>query len=171
MKFDIITIMNRQYPRKNLIFKSVYLACSIVVIAYVLYCLISFVVYGFANGVSFDDCIVLVSSVVAALFEGSIIGFIVRSFHAPTILMKNIVFKNDGTPFLPGLILTLAGCLAALALSVVFGISAYVTPLFKISVRAQYFVFSIGLILFVNFLFTDVYFVTYRHESGSFAII
>ncbi len=163
--------MNRQYPRKNLIFKSIYLACSAALMGFLIYLLIDFIAYGFKKGVTFDDCIVLIASVIAALFEGSIIGFIVRSFRAPTILMKNLVFKNDGAPFIPGLALTLTGCLLTLGLSIVFGISSFITPLFKIAVRAQYFIFTVGLIMFVNFLFTDIYFVTYRHESGSFAII
>lgn len=161
----------RKSPKKATVFKIAYLICSAAVFCYSAYLLIDYIVDGFKNGVDFDDCITLISSVVALLFEGSVIGFILRSFKAPTILMKNLVFKNDGTPYFVGVFLVLAGVLLSAALSVVFLISAYFHQLVELYVRAQYFVFSVGLILFVNMLFTEIYFLTFRHESGTFAII
>ncbi|MDE6441575.1 MAG: hypothetical protein K2L12_02330 [Clostridia bacterium] len=163
--------MKNQYPRKNLIFKSVYLFCSAALMGYLLYLLIDFIAYGFKSGVTFDDCIVLISSVIAALFHGSMIGFIVRSYRAPTLLMKNLVFKNDGTPYKPGIIVISIGAVMALAISIVFGISAYGTKFIDISMRAQYFIFSVGLIMLTHLAFSDAYFVVYRHESGTFTII
>ena len=163
--------MKSQNPRKNLIFKSVYLLCSIALMGYVLYLLIAFIAYGFKSGVTFDDRIVLISLVVASLYHGSMIGFIVRSYRAPTLLMKNLVFKNDGTPYKPGIIVISIGAVIALAVSIVFGISAYGTKFIDISMRAQCFIFSVGLIMLTHLTFADAYFVVYRHESGTFAII
>lgn len=161
----------RRSPQKATVFKVIYLICSVAVFCYSAYLLIDYIVYGFKNGVDFDDSITLISSVVALLFEGSVIGFILRSFKAPTILMKNLVFKNDGTPYLAGVFLVLAGVLLSAALSVVFLISAYFHQFIDLYVRAQCFIFSVGLILFVNMLFTEIFFLTFRHESGTFAII
>lgn len=158
-------------PKKAIIFKSVYLFFSAAVFCYAMYLLIAYIVFGFKEGVDFDDCITLISSVVALLFEGAVIGFIVRSYKAPTILMKNLVFKNDGRPYLPGILIVLAGILITAALTIVFVISAYFHTIVKLFVRAQYFIVSVGLILFVNLLFTEIYFLTFRHESGTFEII
>lgn len=161
----------RKSPKKATVFKSIYLILSIAVFCYSAYLLIDYIVYGFKEGLEFDDCIMLISSVVALLFEGSIIGFIIRSFKAPTILMKNLVFKYDGTPYLVGIILVLVGVLLSAALSIVFLISAYFHKFIDLYVRAQCFILSVGLILFVNMLFTEIYFLTFRHESGTFEII
>lgn len=163
--------MFKQTSRKNTVFKSVYLAVSCLVEAFLAYLLIEYVIYGFNHGVSFDDCVILISSVIALLFEGSVIGFIIRSYRAPTVLMKNLVFKQDGAPYVPGIVLTVAGSVISLALAVVFTVSGYGTSLIEIPARAQRFICSVGWTLFANFLFTDIYFLTYRHESGSFAII
>ncbi|MCM1533035.1 MAG: hypothetical protein NC099_00090 [Corallococcus sp.] len=163
--------MYRQTPRKTIIFKSVYLSVSLAVIGYALYSLIDYIIYGFHNKISFDDCIVLISLVIAILFEGSIIGFIIRSYRYPTVLMKNLVFKNDGTPYLAGIILVLVGALISCAVAVVFFISGYAKSLLDIPLRAQRFVAYVGLMLFVNLAFTEIYFLTFRHESGSFTII
>lgn len=85
--------------------------------------------------------------------------------------MKNLVFKNDGRPYLPGILIVLAGIMITAALTIVFVISAYFHTIVKLFVRAQYFIVSVGLILFVNLLFTEIYFLTFRHESGTFEII
>lgn len=158
-------------PKKSVIFKTVYLLFSVAVFCYAAYLLIDYVVYGFKAGVTFDDCIILISSVIALLFQGSVIGFIIRSYKAPTILMKNLVFKQDGTPYLPGIIIVLIGILITAAMSIVFLISAYFHKIVNLDARDQYFILSVGLMLFVNLLFTDIYFITFRHESGSFTII
>lgn len=127
---------------------------------------------GIKNSLTFDDIIVVIATLFALLFEGSIIGFIIRSFKEQTILMKNLVFKNDGTPYLPGIIVISVGILLTCAMSVLFVISAFVNDIFTaIPFRAQYFILDVALTLFVNFVFILAYFFTFRHESGSFAII
>lgn len=160
-----------KYTAKSIAFKTLYLIFSVAVFGYAAYLLVDYIVYGFKAGVTFDDCIILISSVVALLFEGAVIGFIIRSYKAPTILMKNLVFKQDGTPYWPGVIVILVGVLLLAAATVVFFISAYFKQLIKLDARDQYFILSVCLILFVNLLFTDIFFVTFRHESGTFTII
>lgn len=163
--------MYRTPPKKSTVFKSVYLAFSVAALCYAIYLLVDYVVYGFNSQINFDDCIVMIALVVDALFAGSIVGFIVRSFRAPTILMKNLVFKQDGTPYVAGIVLVSIGAALSCALAVVFFISGYGASLMEIPKRAQLFIACVGATLFVNLSFTDVYFVTFRHESGTFAII
>ena len=140
-------------------------------IAYTIYIFFENIINGLNNGLSFDDIIMLISTLISLLFEGSIIWFIILSFKQPTILMKNLVFKNDGTPYKPGIALVCAGILLTLALSAVMFVSAYIVEFIEIPIRAQYFIFDVGLTLCVNLSFTLAYFFTYRHESGTFAII
>lgn len=163
--------MYRHSPKKTIAFKTTYLVISLAIICYALYLVIDYIAYGFKSQINFDDCIVMIALVVAVLFEGSIIGFIVRSYRAPTILMKNLVFKNDGTPYLSGIILVLVGALISCAVAVVFFVSAYARSFLEIPLRAQCFIACVSLMLFVNLTFTEVYFLTFRHESGTFAII
>lgn len=163
--------MYRNRPTKAMVFKIIYLVATIAVICFAIYLLIDYIVYGFKYQLDLDDCFVLVASTVSVLFEGSIAGFIVRSFRAPTILMKNLVFKDDGRPYPIGILLVLVGALLSCALAVVFLVSAYGSSIINIALRIQRFIASVGLILFVNLLFTDIYFVTFRHESGTFTII
>ena len=161
----------RNIPRKATVFKIVYFIFSLLVCCYTVFLLTEHIVYGFQNGVNFDDGVILIATLFALLFEGSIAGFVVRSFKNPTILMKNLVFKNDGTPFLPGILVVSIGAVLALAAGVITFISAYFHSLVELPVRAQTFIFDICLIAFVNLSFATAYFVTFRHESGSFAII
>lgn len=157
--------------KKTLIFKIAFLVCSLLAIAYTTYIFFENIVNGVKNGLSFDDIILLIATLFCLLFEGSIIGFIVRSFKQPTILMKNLVFKNDGTPYKPGIAMICIGIALTLAMTAVFLTSAYIRPLFDMPKRAQYFILDVGLTLLVNFAFTMIYFFTFRHESGSFALI
>ena len=157
--------------RKAVIFKVIYLVISALVEAFTAYIFFENLVHGFNDKLNFDDIILLIATLFALLFEGSIMGFIVRSFKQPTILMKNLVFKNDGTPYKPGIALICVGIALTLAMTVVMFISAYVKELFDLYIRASYFIFDVGLLLFVNFLFTLIYFFTFRHESGTFSII
>lgn len=158
-------------PKKATVFKVFYLVFSILTAGFVAFVLIESIVHGYSDTLSFDDVIIMVASLFALLFEGSIVGFVVRSFKAPTILMKNLVFKNDGTPFLTGLIPVAIVAVITLCLSVVMFVSAFVTNLFGMYIRGQYFLLCVLLIVAVNLGFTTVYFFTFRHESGSFAII
>lgn len=157
--------------KKSLTFKIVYLVLSVAVEAYCLYLLIERLVHGIEQQLVFDDIVLLIATLVAVLFEGSIIGFIVRSFKFPTLLMKNLVFKNDGTPYLPGLIIVCIGVVLSLAACIAVAISAFATDWIKISLPAQRYILAVGAIVLVNLGFTLAYFITFRHESGSFAII
>ena len=157
--------------KKSPIFKIIYLVFSALTIAYTAYIFIENIANGIDKGLTFDDIVLLIATLVSMLFEGSIIWFIIRSFKEPTILMKNLVFKNDGTPYKPGIALVSVGIAITLAITVVMFISAYFIELIKIPVRAQRFILDVGLTLLVNLSFVLAYFFTYRHESGSFSII
>lgn len=157
--------------RKSLAFKILYLVFSALVEIYAVYIFFENLLNGVHNGLTFDDIILLISTLCAILFEGAIMGFIVRSFKLPTILMKNLVFKNDGTPYVTGIVLVSIGIAVAMTMTAVFFVSAYITPFLNISLRSQWFVIGVGLILGINLIFTLIYFFTFRHESGSFAII
>ena len=157
--------------KKSIVFKILYLIFSALVIVYTAYIFFANIANGIKIGLTFDDIILLIATLVCILFEGAIIWFIIRSFKEPTILMKNLVFKNDGTPYKPGIALVCVGIALSLAMTVAMFISAYFVELIKIPIRAQYFILAVGLTLFVNLSFVLAYFFTYRHESGSFAII
>ncbi len=159
------------FTKKSLIFKIIYLLFSIAIEAYTVYLLVSLIVAGFTSGTDFDSIIIMFATVFAALFEGSIIGFIIRSFKAPTLLMKNLVFKYDGTPYIIGVVVVLCGAIITLALAVMFFVFAYVKSLINIPVSAQCFIADVFSILSINLFFVFAYFLTFRHESGSFAII
>ncbi len=161
----------RVSPRKAIVFKILYLLFSVAVLAYSAYIFLENLLNGFSANLTFDDIILLIATLFAILFEGSIIGFIIRSFKLPTILMKNLVFKNDGTPYKPGIALVSIGVVFALALTTVFFLSAFIIPIVKMPFRAQWFLLDVGLIMLVNFLFTLLFFFVFRHESGSFSII
>ena len=157
--------------KKSVVFKILYLIFSALVIGYTAFIFFANIVNGINVGLTFDDIILLIATLVCILFEGAIIWFIIRSFKEPTILMKNLVFKNDGTPYKPGIALVCVGIALSLAMSATMFVSAYVVALIQIPIRAQYFILAVGLTLLVNLAFVLAYFFTYRHESGSFAII
>ncbi len=162
--------MRNLFSKKSLAFKIVYLLCSLAVLGYTIYLFISHLIYCFGAELNFDDLIILFATLFAVLFEISIIGFIVRSFKLPTILMKNLVFKWDGTPYLPGILGVLAGVVICGAMFVIFAISAYGTFI-KLPQKVLYFITDVFLIMFHNLLFVEIYFITFRHESGSFTVI
>lgn len=163
--------MRRYASRKAPVFKTIYLIFSLLVAIYVVYLLVDSLIAGVKAGVTFDDSILLIALLIALLFEGSIIGFVIRSFKAPTILMKNLVFKNDGTPYLPGLIGVAIAAVITTALAILTFVSAYVTNIFNMDKLSQCFILCFLLIAGVNFSFTAIYFFTFRHESGTFTII
>lgn len=165
--------MYYQVSRKKAItFKILYLTFSLLTIGFTVFIFFENLVNGFRNGLTFDEIILLIASLFAALFEGSITWFIIRSFKQPTILMKNLVFKNDGTPYIPGIVLVSIGVAIGLALAGVFFVSSFITPIFAtMPLRAQWFLFDVGLIMLVNMLFTLLFYFFFRHESGSFSVI
>ena len=162
---------NKTTLTKATVFKIIYLIFSLLVAAYAAYLLLENLIKGVKAGVTFDDSILLIAGLIALLFQSSIVGFIIRSFKAPTILMKNLVFKNDGTPYLPGLIGIAIAAVITTAIAVVVFVSAYIVNLLNMDKQSQCFILSFLLIVCVNFLFTTFYFFTFRHESGSFTII
>lgn len=157
--------------KKSLTFKILFFIFSVLVACYSAYLLVCTLIKGIDSGLSFDDIILSIAILFALLFEGSIAGFAARSFKAPTILMKNLVFKRDGTPYKPGIISIFSAAVVTCLLSVLFFISAYVHNLFTMEFSAQCFILNVLLILFVNFSFTTAYFFVFKHESGSFEII
>ena len=74
----------RNIPKKATIFKVIYLVFSLLVAAYTAFVLIENLAHGFADNLTFDDIVLLIASLFALLFEGSIAGFVVRSFKNPT---------------------------------------------------------------------------------------
>ena len=161
----------RDVSRKKTAFKISYLVFSLLVAIYISYLLIDNLIQGINTGIDFDASILLIGVLVALLFQSSVVGFVVRSFNAPTILMKNLVFKNDGTPYLPGLIIITIAAVMFTVLAIVMFVSAYIVKLFNLDNPTQNFILSFLLIVCVNLSFTSIYFFTFRHESGSFEII
>ncbi len=158
-------------PRKAIVFKIIYLCCTIAVGIFLAYELVANLVQGFRAGIKFDDILVLITVLFSLLFEGSIAGFIIRSFKEPTLLMKNLVFKWDGTPYVVGIVSVCVSAVVALALTVVMFLSAYFFRWLGLPFNVEQMIFGILLIIFVNLAFTSAYFFTFRHESGSIAII
>lgn len=163
--------MHRYASKKAPVFKTVYLIFSLLVAIYTAYLLVFNLIRGVKTGITFDDSILLIAVLIALLFQGSIVGFVVRSFRAPTVLMKNLVFKNDGTPYMAGLIGVAVTAAVTTVLAVLMFVSAYIVNLFNMDKQSQCFILCFLLIISVNFVFTTVYFFTFRHESGSFTII
>lgn len=158
--------------KKPYIFKTVYLLLSLPVTFFCLYLLWDYLKLGFAGQITFDDIVNMLTILLALLFEGAIIGFIIRSYRHPTILMKNLVFKQDGTPFRPGLIITATGSVltgATCAVMFYYATQDRIEPL--LSARTLLFIGAMMWIMFHNLLFTVAYFFTFRHEAGTFEAI
>lgn len=167
---EVTSIMYKS--KKPYIFKTIYLLFSLPVAGFCIYLLCDYLKLGFHGQLVFDDIVNMLTVLLALLFEGAIIGFIVRSYRHPTILMKNLVFKQDGTAFRPGLIITTAGsvltgaaCAAAFYLGFIGGIDKL------LSARTLFFIGAMVWIMFHNLLFTVAYFFTFRHEAGTFETI
>lgn len=164
--------MNFRYvPRKSIIFKIIYLVFTVAVSIFTAYLLIADIVRGCRVGMMFDDIIVLITLLISLLFEASIAGFIIRSFKQPTLLMKNLVFKWDGTTYLIGIVSVAISTVISFALTIVMFLSAFFFHLLNIVATAEELIFDILLIVCTNLSFTTAYFFTFRHESGSIAVI
>lgn len=158
-------------PSKIKVFRLTYLAFSLLVAAFSLSLFLRALVLAFKNGVMLDGTVQLIALLLNVLFQAAIVMFIVRSMRSgQTLLMKNIVFKQDGAPFVFGIVVSAVLAVAFVALSVVLVVSAIV-GLFSMDVNAQLLIASVTLTLGVNAAFCFAYFVTFRHESGSFEII
>lgn len=160
------------HSQKPYVFKTVYFLLSLPVLGWCGYLLIQYIARGFHSGASFDDIIDMITLLVAILFEGAIMGFILRSYRNPTILMKNLVFKADGTPFRPGLIMVSVGTvLFGGALGVLVYSTAAGGILEALPLQVRCFLIGLVWIAFHNLLFTLLYFPVFRHEAGTFETI
>lgn len=127
---------------------------------------------GFQSSLSFNDVVRIISLLLSLLFEISIVLFIIRSMKSQTLLMKNLVFKPDGTPFKPGIVLVSSGGVLFTILSGMLLYSAYVgRTIYMFTTKAQIFIADVMLIFGINLLFSSVYYFAFRHESGTFELI
>lgn len=154
------------------IFRAVYLTVSILILCFTVYNLVQNILSGIHTSLPFKDMVNIFALLFALLFELSIVLFIVRSMRSQTLLMKHLVFKPDGTPFKLGVALVAAGgviltALAAIVFASAFG-SNFLAPMEK---KMQFFIADVMMIFGINLLFTLFYFLTFRHESGTFEMI
>lgn len=154
------------------IFRLTYLICSVALAAFLLFLFGRALVLAFKNGVMLDGTVRLVALLLCALFQIAIIMFIVRSMRfGITLLMKNIVFKQDGTPFWAGVLFSAIVSVLLVGVGVTLLVSVFGNNFFGIDVAVQLLFSAVVLTLGVNLAFCFAYFVTFRHESGSFEII
>lgn len=115
----------------------------------------------------------MVAVLICTLFVVAIGLFILRSISSrQTILMKNIVFKQDGSPFLPGVLITACAGAILCVLFVLMIISACRFNFFADMPKgAQLFIADVALSLGYNLIFCFIYFLVFRHESGTFMLI
>lgn len=154
------------------IFRILYLAVSLSLCGYTAFLMAGNIISGFKSALSFKDVVNLFALLFAFLFETAIVLFIIRSLRSQTILMKNLVFKPDGTPFKMGVILVSCGGFFFTGLSALFFCSPYAGHFFDALERnMRLFIADVTLIFGANLLFTFAYFITFRHESGTFELI
>lgn len=154
------------------LFRIVYLIVSLVLCLYTAFLLIAGVVAGVRGEPDFKAIVNLFALLFALLFEVSIVLFIIRSMRSQTLLMKNLVFKPDGTPYRLGVGLVSGGAIVLTALGIFFLCSAYgwnVLP--KMKQDMQLFIADVMLIFGINLDFTLAYFLLFRHESGTFQLL
>lgn len=154
------------------VFRAIYLTISALVLCFTVYNLVRNILSGIHASLSFKEMVNIFALLFALLFEFSIVLFIIRSMRSQTLLMKHLVFKPDGTPFKLGVILVAAGGVILTALTVVILASAFgsnfLAPMEK---KMQFFIADVMMIFGINLLFTLFYFLTFRHESGTFEMI
>lgn len=158
--------------KKRIIYKLFFLLCSLAVFLYVTAFIAAAVQSGFKGTAVFSELIDTVAAVFALLFEGTVIVFILRSFKLPTVLIKNIVFRRDGTINRPGFIFSAAGAAISAAASGVFLYSAHIKSIIPmLTFLTQMFIAGVSLIMFVNLLFVVSFYFVFRHEASVFDII
>lgn len=154
---------------RSRLFRWSYLIVNGLLLCWGVYLLASGLKIGLEEGVRFRQTVNLVALLAACLFEVGILLFIVRSLRTgTTLLMKHLVFKNDGTPYRLGILLALPGALSMLLSGIMVTWGGWLGAM-EASMR-QFVGFS-ALIAGVNLLFVFLFFVTFRHESGTFEII
>lgn len=154
------------------IFRIVYLVLSLAVCALTGYLLVDSIVSHLHRALDFKSTVNLFALLLALLFEAGIVMFIFRSMRSQTLLMKHLVFKADGTPYRPGVLSTALGGAAMTAIAVFFFLSAGVPSLLPEMERdMRLFIADVALIFALNLDATFAYFLLFRHESGTFALI
>lgn len=154
-------------------FRLTYLIASLALCAYLTYQLISGIILDFQGTTDFQSIIDLFSLLFTLLFELSVVLFIIRSLRShQTLLMKNLVFNRDGTPFRAGLTAICIGGLLLTALGIALLACVYSgNLLLDLERQTLLFIADVGLIFGVNLDFVLIYFLLFRHESGAFALI
>lgn len=154
-------------------FRISYLLVSLVVCGFVAVQLMAGIVSSFRGNVDFSMIIDLFCLLFALLFEVGILLFIIRSLRShQTLMMKNLVFKIDGTPFRPGVISAAVGGSITTIAAVFFLCCGYGLDIFpNLSHLTTMFIASVSLIFAVNLDFLLVYFLLLRHEASAFALI
>ena len=164
--------MKASASMKIRVFRAIYLTISALVLCFTVYNLVRNILSGIHASLSFKEMVNIFALLFALLFEFSIVLFIIRSMRSQTLLMKHLVFKPDGTPFKLGVILVAAGGVILTVLTVVIFASAFgsnfLAPMEK---KMQFFIADVMMIFGINLLFTLFYFLTFRHESGTFEMI
>lgn len=158
---------------KIAVFRLIYLLFTILAFGFSAFILVKDFAYGLKNQMDFDLTINMVSVLFCGLFEVAIGLFIIRSMKSrQTLLMKNIVFKRDGSPFFAGAVFTAITGVLLIALSILMIISVTGVNIFtKMPVNAQLFIADVTFTLGINLIFCFIYFLTFRHESGTFELI
>lgn len=153
-------------------FRISYLICSLCIAAFGIYVLALCLIDGINNGVTFDLTINAVSVTVCVLFEVAIIFFIIRSLRTHlTLLMKNLVFKQDGSPYPFGIIASAVGSVLFIAATILLFVAPALNWLDAMTTPMRLFIADVTLTMAANLGFTQAYFWCFRRESGTFEII
>lgn len=154
------------------IFRIFYLVISLALCAYTTFLLLSGIISNLHGALEFKDTVNLFALLFALLFECGIVMFIIRSMRSQTLLMKNLVFKQDGTPYRLGVVLVSVGGIVLSIVGILLLCSAYFWHLFPgMEKDMQLFIADVALIFGINLDFTLGYFLCFRHESGTFLLI
>ncbi len=127
------------------------------------------VIDGIKNGLEFGKALDLFTFVALLLFESGITTFIFRSLRGgQTLLIKHLVFKRDGKPYVFGITLVSVGAVVTLTLGTLL-VTSVIAPSMEWLVRML--LVDIMFTIFINLFFVDLYAWVFRHESGTFQII
>lgn len=150
-------------------FRISYLSVSLLATMYSVYLLVDGIITGLEEGIAFRGIVGLIALAAVALFQTGIVSFIIRSLRTgQTLLMKHLVFKNDGRPYYFGLILAAVSSAVTLVLAVLL----FVALLFPhMDGNMRLLVADIMLTFGLNLAFTVVFYFTFKHESGTFELI
>ena len=146
-----------------------YLVFSLIMVAFTVFLIVNNIADGVKNGLQFDKALDLFTFVALGMFESGIITFIIRSLRGgQTLLIKHLVFKRDGTPYVFGIVLVAVGAVITLVLGILLATKVMVPDM---EFGARMLVVDILFTVFVNLFFVDLYAWLSRHESGTFQII